>query len=432
MVKMTQEARREWRYGWPAVFAGTLGAAGSQIHFASLGVLIKPISEGTGWSTSTITFGLFICAVFSVPGGPLAGWLADRCGLNRVLLLGLPIFCAAFASLGLLSHSKTGWIVGWTLVAICGILVKANLWMYWIAQKFDVARGFAMSFISCGAGLVAISVPILTQLGIEAFGWRMAFPLLASTVLIITVPVCIWGFRTSPATSIRRKPAVDKPAANQPVLPQDGMTVRQAMGKRAFWQIAITAFLIGLGLVALQVHLIPMFQMKGMTARTAAISAGAFGGAALGGRFVGGLLLDHYSAKIIGMISLLLPAIACIMFLTLPLGPKMGLAIAALFGLGAGVEGDVIGYITSRFFGMRHFGTIFGFINSAFAFGGGLGPLAMALLLDHFGSYSFVVLLLFFALLLCALMFLTLGQYPSSFETDEVPGERTEALPAPD
>jgi hypothetical protein len=63
----------------------------------------------------------------------------------------------AFASLGLLSHSRNEWIVGWTLVALGSVLVKANLWMFWVAQKFDAARGVAFGIVMAGAGILAIS-----------------------------------------------------------------------------------------------------------------------------------------------------------------------------------------------------------------------------------------------------------------------------------
>jgi hypothetical protein len=93
MLKPSLEARREWRVGWPAVCAGLFGAAAAQIHFASVGIFIKPISDSMGWNTSTVTFGVFISAMVAVPGAPLAGWLAqmapmlDHFGSYRTVML---------------------------------------------------------------------------------------------------------------------------------------------------------------------------------------------------------------------------------------------------------------------------------------------------------------------------------------------------------
>lgn len=408
MLKLSTEARREWRVGWPAVCAGLFGAAATQIHFASIGIFIKPISDDMGWNASTVTFGIFISAMVAVPGAPFAGWLAQRFGLTRVIMLGLPLFFLAFASLGLLSHSRNEWMFGWTLVALGSVLVKANLWMLWVAQKFNAARGMAFAMVMAGAGILAIFIPIATQLILESIGWRATFPALATMMALMAVVACSLGFRACPPEAGER---VILPDVRRE-LPQ-GMSIKEAMRSRGFWQIGVISFLIGAGLVSLQVHLVPMFRSKGLDARTAALIAGMFGGSALVGRFVAGAFLDRYSAKVIGVVSLLLPALACLIYLALKIGPGSGAAIAVLFGLGVGAEGDVLGYITARFFGIRSFGTIFGFTSGLFALGSGIGPLTMAMMLDHLGSYQVVMLVLFFTLLLCALLFATLGSYPS-------------------
>lgn len=407
MLKLSPEARQEWRASWPAVGAGLVGSAAAQIHFASIGVFIKPISDSMGWTASTVTCGIFISAMVAVPGSPLAGWLAQKFGLARVIMLGLPLFFLAFAGVGLLSQNRSEWILGWTLVALCGVPVKANLWLLWLAQKFDAARGMAFAMVMAGAGILAIFIPIVTQLIIESVGWRATFPVLAATMAAMAIAACLLGFRASPPLPGERKLLPDVGRA----MP-GGLSIRRALRARSFWQIGLISFLIGAGLVSLQVHLVPMFRSKGLDARTAALIAGVFGASALAGRFVAGAFLDRYSARIIGMLSLLLPALACLMYLIFPIGTETGAAIAILFGLGVGAEGDVLGYITGKFFGVRSFGTIYGVISGLFALGAGIGPLTMALLLDHTGSYRVAMLAIFFALSVCALLFATLGAYP--------------------
>jgi MFS family permease len=101
------------------------------------------------------------------------------------------------------------------------------------------------------------------------------------------------------------------------------------------------------------------------------------------------------------------------MYLAFRIGTGTGAAIAIVFGLGVGAEGDVLGYVISKSFGVRSFGTIFGITSGLFALGAGIGPLTMALMLDHLGSYRPVMLVLFFTLLFCALLFATLGTYPT-------------------
>lgn len=416
MLNLTPEARREWREGWPAVCAGLIGAAAAQIHFASIGIFIKPISDSMGWNASTVTLGIFICAVVSVPGSPFAGWLAQRFGIARIVALGLPLFFLSYASLGLLSHSKNQWILGWILVAFGSVLLKANIWIFWIVQRFDAARGMAFAAIMAGAGVLAIFIPIVTQLIIEAVGWRATFPVLAGAMAAMAIVACYLGFRACPPARGERSIGRSADAA----MPR-GLAIQDAVRSRSFWQIGLISFLIGAGLVSLQVHLVPMYRAKGLDPRTAAVIAGMFGAASLAGRFVAGAFLDRYSAKIIGMISLLLPALASIMYLTLPIDTKTGAAIAILFGLGVGAEGDVLGYITAKYFGVRSFGAIYGITSGLFALGSGVGPLTMALMLDHLGSYTPMMVVIFAMLVFCALLFVTLGAYPAGTANDAPP-----------
>ncbi|MFT3967521.1 MAG: MFS transporter [Sphingobium sp.] len=408
----TSERRDEWKAGWPAVVAGLIGAAAAQIHFATIGVLIRPMSHDLGWSNSAITVGIMICSIVAVPGTPFAGFIAQRLGLARVILIGLPLFLASFGALGLLSFTRAQWITGWVLIALMSVFTKPNLWMLWAAQRFDAARGMAFAAIMSGAGVLAVVSPTLTQISVETFGWRATFPIMAAAMAVIAIPIAIVGFRLCPAL-----PGEASRNAGQESKTAAGMSIGQVIGNRHFWQIGFISFLIGAGLISLQVHIVPMFEARGLAPRVAAMVAGAFGGAALIGRFAGGALLDRYPAKIIGMISLLLPGLGCALFLMVTINAATAFVVAVLMGLGVGAEGDVLGYVTSRYFGVRSFGTVYGAISGLFALGAGTGPFGMSLLLDHLGSYSLVMPMLLIAILFCAFLFATLGTYPRFGET---------------
>src|ERR1700677_1520679 len=243
MIDRKSKARHEWRAGWPAVCAGLIGAGAAQIHFASIGVFIKPMTQALGWGSSTVTLGIFICSIVSVPGIPLVGLLAQKVGVRRIILVGLPLFFLAFASLGLLSHNRTQWVIGWVCIALAGVLSKSNLWMLWVAQRFDAARGMAFALVMVGAGVLAIFVPIMSQLSIESFGWRATFPLLAAAMAVLFIPACVVGFRLCPPAA-----GESTKAPRDANLELPGMLIQEAIRTRSFWQISLIAFLIGAGL----------------------------------------------------------------------------------------------------------------------------------------------------------------------------------------
>lgn len=83
-----------------------------------------------------------------------------------------------------------------------------------------------------------------------------------------------------------------------------------------------------------------------------------------------------------------------------------------IIGYGAGTKLQIAAYLTSRYGGLRNFGKIFGVMSSLIAVGGGLGPIAAGAVYDHFGSYTYLLLLGIPGTLLCGLLIFKLGPYP--------------------
>jgi MFS family permease len=166
--------------------------------------------------------------------------------------------------------------------------------------------------------------------------------------------------------------------------------------------------------MSVQVFIAPMLVEKAFAAKAAAGIAGLMGAAAIVGRLSTGLLLDRFPARIVGAASMTLPAMACFIYLYAPLNWPLAALIAVLFGLAMGAEGDVVAYLASRHFGLRNFGTIFGFMAGAVGAGGGAGPFTIGLLHDHFGNYGQVAMVLCVAMLATALLIGTLGRHPEA------------------
>lgn len=68
-------------------------------------------------------------------------------------------------------------------------------------------------------------------------------------------------------------------------------------------------------------------------------------------------------------------------------------------------------YLTSRYFGMAHYGVIYGSILAFFTLGSGLGPWIMAHAFDAYRSYAAGLIGLAAALLVAIMLVLTLGPY---------------------
>jgi MFS family permease len=138
------------------------------------------------------------------------------------------------------------------------------------------------------------------------------------------------------------------------------------------------------------VHLVPLLTDRGISAQSAAFVASIAGGAVLVGRVWTGYLLDRFFAPNVTMGFFL--ALAFGVFL-LGTGATATTALfaAMLVGLGLGAEVDIIGYLVGRYFGLRAFGEIYGYLFAGFVLGAGLGPMLMGSGFDATGSYRWVL-----------------------------------------
>ena len=99
--------------------------------------------------------------------------------------------------------------------------------------------------------------------------------------------------------------------------------------------------------------------------------------------------------------------------LVLAFGHSTPLAFVGAFlaGLGMGAEADIIAYLTSRYFGLRSFGEIYGYAFAVFVISGALGTLAMGIGFDRTGAYVVPLTGFFFATSVAAVLFGLLGPY---------------------
>ena len=130
----------------------------------------------------------------------------------------------------------------------------------------------------------------------------------------------------------------------------------------------------------------------------------------IAGRLVSGYLLDRFFAPYVAAALFLLP-LAGVGILAAGLGgPSLILAAIAL-GFGLGAEVDVIGFMVSRYFGLRAYGEIYGCLFAIFTVGTGLGPVLMGLSFDETRSYKLALVVFGVALVCASVLVSRLGRY---------------------
>jgi MFS family permease len=150
-----------------------------------------------------------------------------------------------------------------------------------------------------------------------------------------------------------------------------------------------------------------------MDRNTAAAAVGVMGITSIAGRLVTGLLLDRWNGPLIGAVSFGLPVIAACFWLNFDGTLLSAVVIAACLGLSLGAEIDIIAYLSTRYFGLKNYGAIFGTIVGVLAFGGGVGPTLAGLVYDKTHSYGIFAWATMPAFILSAAMIGSLGRYPA-------------------
>ena len=280
-----------------------------------------------------------------------------------------------------------------------------------ISRWFDRHRGLALGLTMLGIGAGAILMPALAQKLIAMFGWRSTYFVIGSLVLVVSVPVVALFLKDSPEElGLLPDGAIATRTVRQQQGSEEGLTWRDARRTATFWLMVGTVFLIGASLHGCVVHLAPMLNDQGVSPQRVGLAISILGSALLIGRVGSGYLLDRFFAPHVAMC--IFGAVACGIAL-LRTGAVSGLLFPAAFliGLGMGAEVDIIAYLTSRYFGLRAFGEIYGYAFGSFVLAGALGPWLMGLGFDRYGSYDSVLVGFLLATLMAAALITRLGPY---------------------
>ena len=381
---------------WWIVFGSVLGLIVGNVTVLqfSASVLMKPIMADLGWNRSMVSAAVLLGSICAAIGTPLAGRLMDRHGIKRITLAAIALFALAIAAMSLAPAVPAAFLAMFSVVGLFSAGQAPLPYAKAIAATFDRTRGLAMGIAMTGVGLGAAIVPRLTQTYLDWLGWRGAFIAVGVTVFVIAF-VAVGLFigdadgapRTAAAQSLARR-----------ALP--GLEAREAVRSTHFWMLALTFLCIPIVANGTIAHLVPLLTDRGIPAGRAVAVFSGIGASLIVGRLLCGFLLDRFFGPHVAIAFVVLPALGVATLLAS--SDSMLTTIGAvLVGLGMGAEVDLIAYLQSRYFGLRAFGQIYGYLFAVFTVGTGVGPFVMGATYDVTGSYR-PALLAFVVLLVCA------------------------------
>jgi predicted MFS family arabinose efflux permease len=282
--------------------------------------------------------------------------------------------------------------------------VQATVWISAVASRFEVSRGLALAVTMSGGSVGATVFPVFSSAVIQAYGWRLAYPVIAGLWLGIVFPILFLCFRGARDGGRKQRAAALLAAADLP-----GLSVAEGLRCPAFYKLLVACCLFTLTVIGTVVHFVPILRDRGADPIAAAGIAGLVGITSIGGRLGTGFLLDRLPARIVGAVVLALPILGWALLLLNGADHLTQAAASIILGISLGAEVDVIAYLMSRHLGLKRAGVFMGGMVSALALGSAFGPLAAGAVHDAYGSYAPFLMLSIGCAAVSSLALTTLG-----------------------
>ncbi len=403
----------EFRRGWPIVLSSMLGVGLglSPLAFYTVGIFAPILAQTFGWSFGQIFAGITVQTVAVAALAPVAGVLSTRYGPRPVALVSVVLFAFSFMAFALSNGSLILYYGVWTAQAVLGLGTLPITWTRLINQRFDRHKGLALGLALMGTGLFgSISKPMVGWF-IAHWGFRLAYVALGALPLLIAFPVAYVCFREAEGSARSTGQA-------EPIYP--GISTAEAIRHWRFWLIGLVFLPVSFAIAGPIPNMENILHVHGFAHGEIVSLTSLIGVSAIVGRLAGGWLLDLFWAPAVAVLILAMPCISCWLLALDTLDYREAALSILLIGFSVGVEYDLLAYLTSRYFGLRSYATIYGFIYVFFGVGAGVGPMLFGWAFGLSKSYAPVLHVALVTLAVSALCLLALGRYPR-FAAEDAP-----------
>ena len=393
-------------------FLALVGAAGFR---AAPGVLMVPLQEEFGWSTTVLSAAVSINLVLFGLTAPFAAALMERFGIRAVTAFALMLIGAGSALTVLVNQS---WqiLLTWGLLIGLGTGSMALVFAATIANTwFSKSRGLVIGILTAGSAAgQLVFLPFIAMLAQDP-GWRQASLLIAAGALAV-VPLVLKFLKNSPADagvlpygaeapapeaapeSASPAGAAGAAATGTPAARPAGnaavralQVLKRASKVRTFWALAAGFAICGAttnGLIG--THFIPSAHDHGMPETTAAGLLAVVGIFDILGTIASGWLTDRFNPRILlavyyqfrGIGLLVLP-----LLLSATVQPSM-IVFVVIYGLDWVATVPPTAAICRQVFGADG-SVVFGWVFAAHQLGAAAAALAAGAIRDATGHYTY-------------------------------------------
>jgi MFS family permease len=396
--------RRRLHPAWivaAVAFLALVGAAGFR---AAPGVLMVPLQQEFGWSSTVLSAAVSINLVLFGLTAPFAAALMERFGIRAVTATAL-VLIGAGSALTVLVNQSWQILLTWGLLIGLGTGSMALVFAATIANTwFATSRGLVIGILTAGSAAgQLVFLPFIAMLAQDP-GWRQASLLIAAGALAV-VPLVLKFLKNSPADvgvlpygatgpeegSPAPSPAGPEPGRSTNAAVRALQVLRRASRVRTFWALVAGFAICGAttnGLIG--THFIPSAHDHGMAETTAAGLLAVVGIFDIVGTIASGWLTDRFNPRILlavyyqfrGIGLLVLP-----LLLSATVQPCM-IVFVVIYGLDWVATVPPTAAICRKTFG-EDGSVVFGWVFAAHQLGAAAAALGAGAIRDATGHYTY-------------------------------------------
>lgn len=351
----------------------------------AFGVFLSPMLNEFGWTRAGISGAFTIVMVIMGGMSIVTGSLTDRFGPRAVL-----IGCGFFLGTGYMLVSQVRAI--WQFYLFYGVIAGFGLsasnipLMSVVARWFVKRRALMSGILTAGAALGMVVIPPLCSLFISAYGWRISYLIIGSSVLVI-ITLSAFFLKRDPGEMELLPYGSEGVNALGPDIQTEGLSLTEAVRTKQLWLLNIVSlgdrFLIGMIVVHIVVHALGL----GIPATAAASVLSVAAGFSIPARIVMGVVADRIGNRWALVICISMSLIAFLILLWAR-GLWSLYLFAFFYGFGLWATGTIMSPITAELFGLKSHGVIFACTYLAGAIGAAIGPVVAGHIFDVTGSYQ--------------------------------------------
>lgn len=383
-------------YAWVVLLAAGVLNIVSRADSASFGVFIDPLVQLHGWTRGQVSLAYSLAFVAGLPAVMAAGWLGDRYGEQRLMLVATGVIAVGTVLMGTIGQLWQLYVFYSLFVGSLGHAAFTVLLPVTITRWFHSWLGLATGLYWASLGLGPVIFAPLFRWLIETQGWRWTF---------FTMGVILGGILLLFSLLIRGRPeekglaaygAAEASPRAQPARaaaagPRQGL--RSVAAMPTVWYLTACHHLGCVGHAVILAHVVSMATFQGVSGVTAAGILSTISGTSIASRFIFSMLTERLGGRRLLTIALVCQS-APILLLLRAHDAWAFYTFAVVFGLGYG--GEMVGFpiINRQMFGARApLGSIYSFEMVGASLGMGLGGFLGGWLFDLSGAYQWSIVL---------------------------------------